>query len=148
MVFSVALVIASLIHGVDPEAAEPHKDPVTIRLGSTQFSAQRVQLETAGANGRQYRCMLLGDAKLSLYKDDVRITGEKIRLEAKGNGAKSVICLGSCRYQHNDGTMLSGDKLMLDADGLRMTGNVRLQSKETVLTGDTISFRNGKAEVE
>ncbi len=149
--FSHALMLAMLIMPADiidqPVKTTPELEKLTtLTTDDMTFTARAIQFRSD--NGSQ-TCTLEGDVKVTF--GDITVTADKIQSNGKRE-LESLICTGTCTWQQEGGSgeVISGDKLELDQNGLRLTGNVSLRygatNHITVITCDSISARNGGYE--
>lgn len=148
-VLTFALVMVTAAINDQPVKATPVSAKLTIVVvDDMTFTARTIQFRSD--NGSK-KCTLEGDAKVKF--GDITITAD--RIQSNGNlELESLICTGDCTWQQEDGSgeVFSGDKLELQKDGLRLTGNASLRFGSgdhiTVITCDSISARTGKQGYE
>jgi len=121
----------------------------TLTIDNMTFTARSIQFRSDNGSTN---CTLEGDAKVTIG-DDITITADKI--QSSGNlELESLTCTGNCKWQQDDGSgeIFRADKLELQSDGLRLSGNASLQygsgQHSTVITSDSIIIKYGNKGYE
>ena len=151
--FANVLMLALLVAIADgtAQAEKTTTEPevlTTLTVDDMDFTARTVKFHSE--SGVQ-TCTLEGAAKLRF--GDIAIEADSMQCSGKPE-LRSLTCIGNCKWQQDDGSgeILRADKLELQSDGLRLSGNASLQygsgQHSTVITSDSIIIKHGNKGYE